>query len=165
MTLDNKNHGFSLVEVLIALVILSVGMLGVLTLQVKSLQFSQSAQINTNVVNAAADIADRIRANGVAGPAYVSAFTDNTGALGGPLCADTVDGPASGNCGIAEIAAFDLWQWKQQLTAENGIPKGQGRVEYESLGLASTGATNTYTITINWNERGQLLTYALEINH
>ncbi len=56
-----SGNGFSLIEVLIALVILSVGMLGVLTLQVKGLQFSQSARVSTNAILAASDMADRIR--------------------------------------------------------------------------------------------------------
>lgn len=166
MNISKNNRGFTLVEVLVALLILSVGMLGVLTLQVKSLQFSHSAQINTNVINAAADIADRIRANALGLAAYNDISGDAAGAQPpGPLCSDTVDGAATGTCTVEEIAAYDLWQWKRQLQASRGIPGGSGKVLYEAPDPAAARMHSTYTIDIDWNERGENRTYQIVINN
>ena len=62
--------GFTLVEVLIALVILSVGMLGIAGLYVHSMQAGRTSIFRHHAVTLAGDIADRIRANPRAGPAY-----------------------------------------------------------------------------------------------
>jgi type IV pilus assembly protein PilV len=60
--------GFTLVEVLVALVVLSVGMLGIAALYLDSLRASRAALYRTQAVNLASDMADRIRTNrGLAG--------------------------------------------------------------------------------------------------
>jgi len=56
-------RGFSLVEVLVAVLVLSVGLLGLAALQVMSLRASDSARMRTAVSIAAYDLADRLRAN------------------------------------------------------------------------------------------------------
>ena len=69
--------GFTIVEVLVALVVLSVGMLGIAGLYVVTLQSGGTAIYRTQAVNLASDMADRIRANRNAGVAY------QNGAAGG----------------------------------------------------------------------------------
>ena len=64
-----RTGGFSIVEALVALVVLSVGMLGIAALYVESLRAGRSAVYHTQAVNLAADMADRIRANRMAGAA------------------------------------------------------------------------------------------------
>ena len=59
----HHNSGFSIVEALAALVVLSVGMLGIAALYVESLRAGRTAVCRTQAVNLAADMADRIRAN------------------------------------------------------------------------------------------------------
>jgi type IV pilus modification protein PilV len=56
-------QGFSLFEVLIALVVLSVGLLGLASLQTNTLKFNQGAYLRTQATNLAYDMADRMRAN------------------------------------------------------------------------------------------------------
>jgi len=55
--------GFTLVEALVALVVLSIGMLGIAALYMETLRASRSALYRTEAVTMAADLADRIRAN------------------------------------------------------------------------------------------------------
>ena len=62
-------RGFSLLEAMIALVVLSVGMLGIAALHAQSLAASRTAQLRTQAVNLAGDMADRVRVNRVAGAA------------------------------------------------------------------------------------------------
>ena len=79
-------HGFSLVEVLVALVVLSIGMLSVATLYVRGLQFSQTALVRSGAVQLAADMADRIRANSTATVAYAGGGANNNCIEGGIDC-------------------------------------------------------------------------------
>ena len=76
-TTHQRRNGFSLVEVLIALVVLSVGMLGVAGLYVQSMQASRTSMLRHHAVILAGDVADRIRANPSAGIAYQGAGRDN----------------------------------------------------------------------------------------
>ena len=59
----SRSRGFSMIEVLIALVILALGLLGVALLQTLSLRYSQSANYRTKAVNLAYDWLDQARAN------------------------------------------------------------------------------------------------------
>ena len=65
-----RQRGFTLVEVLVALVVMSVGMLGIAALYLEGLRAGRTALYRTTAVNLAGDMADRIRANRNAGLAY-----------------------------------------------------------------------------------------------
>ena len=130
-------RGFSMVEALVALVVLGVGMLGIASLYVVTLRSSGSAMSRMQAVNLASDIGDRIRANRMAREAYEgAAATDER------RCYDTV-------CTAAELAAHDLWWWQQQIEATlPGDPEGTIEVE-------GAGDLRTYVITLSWVEPGQ----------
>ena len=69
----SKAAGFTLVEVLIALIIMSVGMLGIAGLYVHSMQAGRTSMFRHHAVTLAGDVADRIRANPRAGAVYALA--------------------------------------------------------------------------------------------
>ena len=85
-SIPRKLRGFTLIEVLIALVILSVGMLGIAGLYVHSMQAGRTSILRHNAVTLAGDIADRIRANPRAGPAYALAGANNNCVAAGIDC-------------------------------------------------------------------------------
>lgn len=130
-----KNAGFTLVEVLIALIILSVGMLGIAGLYVHSMQAGRTSMFSHHAVTLAGDVADRIRANPRAGAAYAGAGADNNCVGGG------VD------CTPAEMAANDIFLWDQQVVAT--LPNGNVTVVYDNSVVPPT-----YEITIDWTEPG-----------
>ncbi len=138
------NQGFSLVEVLVALVVVSVGMLGVAGLYVNGLQAGRTAMFSNQAVTLAGDVADRIRANPTAGAAYAGDPADNNCTKG------TVD------CSPAEMAAHDILVFRQQ--AQSFLPSG-------TVTIVHNAATNPpeYTITVGWNEPGATPTYVLRI--
>jgi len=140
--------GFSLVEVLIALVIMSVGMLGIAGLYVQSMQAGRTSMFRHNAVTLAGDVADRIRANPRAGAAYNHAAnatgTDNSCVAGG------VD------CNPADMAANDIFLWQGQ--ADGTLPSGDIAVVF-SAGVNPP----TYQITVSWNEPGETPTYVITI--
>lgn len=139
----HPQSGFSLVEVLIALVIMSVGMLGIAGLYVQSLQAGRTSMFRHHAVTLAGDVADRIRANPTAGAAYDHAANDagvdNSCVTGG------VD------CTLAEMAANDIFLWQAQ--ADDTLPGGDVAVAFAvPVGINPP----TYQITISWTEPGQV---------
>ena len=74
--------GFTMVEVMVALVVLAVGLLGIAALLLKSLQSGRTATYRTQAVNLAADLADRIRANRTAQADYGTLFADTPAVVG-----------------------------------------------------------------------------------
>ena len=136
--------GFTLVEVLIALIIMSVGMLGIAGLYVHSLQAGSTSLFRHHAVTLAGDIADRIRANPRAGPAYALAGANNNCVNGGVSCTR------------GEMAANDIFLWDQQAAAT--LPNGTVAIVFNN-GVAPP----TYQITISWTQPGEVLTYAITI--
>lgn len=137
-----KARGFTLVEVLIALLVLSIGMLGIAALYLESLRASRSALVRTQAVTLAADIADRMRAN-----------RDPAGIYD---CGGTCEAGEGGNA----IAVADLNAWRAAVEAQ--LPGGLGSVAFLA-GAANT--PNAYTVTISWTEIGYTdpITYQLRV--
>lgn len=150
---SGRQAGFSMVEALVALVVLSVGMLGIASLYVVSLRSSGSAISRTQAVNLASDLADRIRANRSAGNAYAAVVsTDDE-----PTAVDSCIGQTV-ICDPATMAAYDLEVWRQQLIAT--MPGGTTG----AVSVVGTSSPRTYTITIEWKEsRDESLSYSLRM--
>lgn len=153
--------GFSLIETLIALVVMSVGLLGVAALHVDSMQRGQAGLFMTRAILLASDMADRIRANPMGGPFYDIGFGELPEA--GMLCADTVDGPAPGwpaGCSPEDMARYDVEEWKNQLapTSPLGLPDGDGSITPNTATIPPT-----YTIEVRWKTRGEEQTYTLTV--
>ena len=141
----NRLRGFSLVEVLIALIIISVGMLGIAGLYVQSMQAGRTSMFRHNAVILVGDVADRIRANPTAGAAYT--------AIGG---ADNNCIAQGVNCSAPDMADQDIFLWTAQ--AAETLPAGTVTVVFD-------GAVTppTYDITANWTEAGENLSYGVQI--
>ena len=63
MRASRDSRGFTLVEALVAMVVLSIGMLGIAALGIESLRASRAALVRTEAVTLATDMADRVRSN------------------------------------------------------------------------------------------------------
>ena len=126
-----RQRGFTLLEVLIALLILSIGLLGLAALQTTSLRSNQMASMRTSATQLAYDISDRMRANpaGVAAGEYVLA--------GGTTPTGT------------SIAATDLIAWNQAVVALPG-----GRTSITQCDGTSVPPCDgvTHIITVQWDE-------------
>jgi type IV pilus assembly protein PilV len=148
----HPQRGFSIIEVLVALIVLSIGMLGIASLYVDSLRAGRTALLRTQAVFLATDMADRIRANPTAGPAYNLGGANNG-------CLPTAAGVDSVNCTPAEMAAQDIFLWETQIGEL--LPAGAAGT------VLHNGATlpDTYTITVTWPEAGQPgdATYVLSV--
>lgn len=136
--------GFTLIEVLIALIIMSVGMLGIAGLYVHSMQAGRTSLFRHHAVTLAGDIADRIRANPRAGAVYALAGANNNCVNGG------ID------CTINEMAANDIFLWDQQALAT--LPNGRVNIVFNNGVIPPT-----YQITVTWDEPGEVLSYVITI--
>ena len=138
----NKQQGFSLVEVLIAMIIMSVGMLGIAGLYVQSLQAGRTSMYRHHAVHLAGDVADRIRANPTGGISYMDPGSNNN-------CVD-----ANYDCDITEMARNDIWLWEQQAIAT--LPNGTVTVTFDN-----TVAPPNYTVVVAWDEPGETPSYTV----
>ena len=74
--------GFSLIEVMVAVLVLGLGLLGFALLQTMSVRFTQSANQRTQATNLAYDMLDQMRANRIAAGQYAGAYTAATAGAG-----------------------------------------------------------------------------------
>lgn len=124
--------GFSLIETMVALLVLSVGMLGIAALHGQALSASGIAINRSVAVTLAGNMADRIRANRTATAAYEGPANDN-GCDEGTVCTP------------AEMAAHDLYRWQSEIAAS--LPAGAGTVAVD------TGVSPArYSIAVSWDE-------------
>ncbi len=137
---DFKNNakGFSLVEVLVALIIMSVGMLGIAGLYVQSMQAGRTSMLRHHAITLASDIADRIRANPTAGAAYAAAAGQDNNCVA-----------QGADCDVAQMAAHDIFLWQAQAL-EFLPPMGDG--SQQVVVLFNAGTPPTYQITVRWDE-------------
>ncbi|MBJ6982624.1 type IV pilus modification protein PilV [Luteimonas sp. MC1572] len=129
---QQSQGGFSLIEVLIALVILAIGLLGLALLQTMNLRYTKSAEQRTKAVNLASAILDTMRTNRSEVAAYV---VDD---------ADFADVDPVGGC--SRDAALD---------AASNIARWMCEVK-EALGPEATGAIvvagSTVRVQLRWSE-------------
>lgn len=122
--------GFSLLEVLIALVVTAVGLLGFALMQTMNLRFTQSANYRTQATNLAYDLLDQVRANRVLLSQFEAITPAGFGSLSQELCA----GYASVS-GDFVTPAQSMNRWRCQVRAVLGdkataevIDLGNGRL-------------------------------------
>ncbi len=132
-----RRGGFTLIETMVALLVLSVGMIGVAALHGQSLAASGVAIHRSQAINLAGDMADRIRMNRGAETAYEGAAADNN--------CDDPTGSGGVDCTETQMAAQDLFIWQNQV--QQTLPGGTGAVDVDT-------ATNptSYTVTVSWDE-------------
>ena len=127
---DRRNlAGFTLIEVLVALVILSLGILGVVALQAASLRNTTASSQRSIAINLASDISDRMRANpaGLMLGDYIYANYSGTSVTG----VATADCASTTGCGSQALAQNDISEWNAaimsmlpQVPAAGTVPAG-----------------------------------------
>jgi type IV pilus assembly protein PilV len=130
--------GFTLVEVLVALVVLSVGLLGMAKMVMVSSHSNDSAYLRSQATSLGYQALDAMRAN------------LGSSTAGGYLTALNVMPAAPGtNCGAGyctnpQLGAWDVWAWKTQLAA--ALPAGTGSI------VTTATFPVTATVVVQWDD-------------
>lgn len=144
----NTSRGTTLIEVLVSLLILSIGLLGMVGLQTVSLRNTQTAYQRTQATLLTADIMERMRAN----PQGLNAGSyNNAGASLSAACLSVT------GCSAAALALHDVAEW--QAAVASALPAGAGVVCLDSspedgtpASPACDGAGNVYAIKVWWDD-------------
>lgn len=134
-----RANGFTLVEVLVALVVMTVGMLGIAALYVEGMRLSRTSIYRMNAVTLAADMADRIRTNPAAPANYAGTGpgTDNN-------CVNT-----AADCTPTALADDDWFRWLAAM-GERMPPGAVGEIDVNAV-----LTVDQYDITVTWPETGR----------
>ena len=124
-----RNAGFGLIENLVAVCVVSVGLLALLQLHLAALRVNRAALHVGQAVTLSADLAERLRANRDPADAYDC----------GGRCSAGVGGNA--------VAIADLQAWLAAIAAR--LPEGDGAVTYRA---GSTGEPARYLVTVSWTD-------------
>lgn len=130
----------TLLEVLITLIVVSIGLLGVAALNVKTLGANRTALLRARAVLLTADMADRIRANRHPDHAYDCGGTCQPGSGANP------------------VAVGDIADWTEAVAA--GLPAGRAEIVRQP---PAPGRPTTYLVRVSWDEAGAGERHAFEL--
>lgn len=159
----NQTHqsGFSLLEMLVALIIFSVGMLAVTGLQTVSKQSNYESVQRTLASQIATGLLEDMRTNGAGMATYTGSGSIGGGSRGAqpaPNCA------VGAECNPAQKAAFDLWFWEQSLDGSLETTGGANSGGLVLPTLCVTGpagaAAGIYVVTVVWRGSASLVNQA-----
>jgi type IV pilus assembly protein PilV len=154
MTLNASQRiqrGFSLLELLVALLIFSIGLLSIAGLQTVSKQANFESIQRTTASQIAYGLLEDMRTNGDAIDIYLAAGEIGQGSRG---VVPVPDCSVGNECNPAQKAAYDLWFWEQILDGnlETNAGAGTGGLVLPTLCVAGPvgGAAGIYQVTIAW---------------
>jgi type IV pilus assembly protein PilV len=123
---DHKQHGFTMMEILVSIMVVAFGLLGYAAMMAKSIKDNRIATMRSQATLLSYDIAERMRANKQA--ALSGAYTIGIGST-----------PVG-----STVAQLDLIKWKSDVS--QSLPQGDGAVSVMGDGKA--------TITLQWDDDG-----------
>ncbi|MAY34640.1 MAG: type IV pilus modification protein PilV [Spongiibacteraceae bacterium] len=124
LTANRRQTGATLIEVLVAVLVTVIGVLGAASLQMNSVKFNHIANTRSHATMLAYDVIDRMRANRAA-------------ALNGSYDIALADNAPNGN----SIPETDLREWLNELAGR--LPAGDGAVVRNGSSI---------TVTVQWDE-------------
>lgn len=133
---QKKHQGFTLIEVLVSLLIMTLGIVGVLKMQTQSLKSNQRAYFRTQADLLSRDMLARMQANKVAAREGEYEYTSTSKPSSAADCQTT-------ECSATQLAKWDLYQWYEQV--ESQLPEGSATVE-------KFNGDNRYLISIRWDD-------------
>ena len=155
MQVLSRQRGVSLIEVMMAVLIFSIGLIGLAGLVVMSTRSNHAAYLRTQVTFLASNMADRMSAN----PAGVWKGSYNSNAY--PVAAATVGCGSGAACSSADLAVHDQQLWSNQL--RTFLPNPVATIACGGLTTAGYDPTSQLAMrppyggncimTIKWSER------------
>lgn len=157
----STKSGFTLIEVLVSLLIFSIGLIGMAGLVVMSVKTNHTAYLRTQATFLAEGMAERMRVNrlGVWNNSYQATIAASATVSPPALCTTTGAG-----CNSAAVATIDVQTFTNQLATFLPRPTTSG-TPFAAIGCTRTGTyavtdftilppyDGVCTITINWHEQ------------
>jgi type IV pilus assembly protein PilV len=131
----HPERGFSIAELLAAIIVLAVGVLGVVALYLDRAQ-EQTHDPHVIATKLAQEMAERIRARGSAGATRLQIA---------PFCTQAAEGEDGSNAPVADTLAHDAACWQEKVA--RSLPNGSGMIQRED-------PQKGYRITVSWSEAG-----------
>lgn len=150
-----------MVEILVTILLVSVGFLSIAALQTAAKKANFDALQRTTAVILAKDIVERMRANPVVLMRYL---TPIEGVGGGTLTQPAQTCTSASKCNSGQLADYDMWLWEQDMDGAsenrdiNSVSTNTGGLVNPAACVIGppTGAAGIYTITIVWRGLGEL---------
>lgn len=163
---NSRQPGFSLTEVLVSILVLSVGVIGVAGMQLTALRTSQQSAFQSAAVQLASEMADRIRTND-------SQMNQSDGdnpflAVNYQSSGGNPEAPSKlcyvGQCNGDELAKFDIYEWEKRV--QSLLPGGRALICRDSTPWdaakgaltwecnAGTGSATSLVIKLGWQAKG-----------
>ena len=141
-----KSSGFSLLEVLISMVVLSIGLLGIAGLQATSKRTSYEALQRTTAVMLTRDIIERMRTN----PDQIAAYSGTV-----DTTTITHNDCSAATCTPVQLAAYDLFEWQQAILgaselSDTGVNTGGLVSPVGCITVAAACTSCSVTVAIAW---------------
>ena len=118
-----QQQGVGLIEVLVSVLVLTVGILGVVAMQTRALQFSQESIYTSQALMMAYEMTDRIRANKGSEGSYLVDYGTQVTAQNDCI---------SNICNPTQMASYDTAEWKTALAGN--LPLGDGEITVDNSG-------------------------------
>mgnify|MGYP002336149833 CR=1 FL=1 len=154
----NRERGFGLLEVLVALLVLSVGLLGIAGLQTVSLRFNHQSYERTQATLLISEIIEKIIANPVATRGGVFDNVPDTA-----TSASFAYGSCPSSCTATQLANYDLFRWKRSLEDPKKLAQGTGTITRVATPLVGTATQHVFNVTVTWVENNLTMRQSMQV--
>ena len=141
--LKHREGGVSLIEVLVAMVLIALAMFSAIALQVYALRMAASSTSRSQAINLSAEIAERMEAN--VGQAIKGAYATPTASTASLVATDC----SISACTPADLVAYDLALWSQKIL-KSSLTSPTWTI---TVGTLAANTPTSYTIVLTWLER------------
>lgn len=155
-----KQKGMTFIEVLVAVFILAIGILGVVAIEASAKKGSFDSLQRSLASALAQDIIERMRANDPSVStlnSYVGIYGAGNVSVPNKRCRSIND-----SCSTAELMATDLYEWDQALAGANIKSEGKSVGGLANVSGCITHASNQVQVTISWRGRTETSDAALD---
>jgi len=156
MQVLSRQRGISLIEVMMAVLIFSIGLIGLASLMVMATRSNHAAYVRTQAVFLANSMAARMSAN------PIGVWSGNYNSTAYPVSSSSIGCGSGAACDAAELATHDQRLWSSQL--KTFLPNPSASIQCGGVGTAGYDPTSqlsmrppyggTCAMTITWNEQG-----------
>lgn len=156
----SRTAGFSLIEVLVSIVVLSFGLLGMVGMQAAALQANREARLQSSAVLLARELAEMLRGNRNSVARYLGDFTSSLSPTTASSCLDVTSTTACAS--KDDVANAQMTEWLARIDAT--LPGAKVKIcadttPFDANGLpiwtcTGTGSDGVVVVKIGWTKSG-----------